>query len=473
MKTSQVLGTTIVETLQNFFALNRSIVLFVYGLTFFVMGLSILLNSRQHSRLRLAQDLHWLAAFGFLHGIHEWGDIFIPIQEEYLSKSYITVLWLLQSVLLAVSFMCLFMFGTVTTEKHSRLLKRLLLALAVVWVLYFMWSIYTAQACNPAHRQANVLARYILCLPGGLLAAYGLRYQAHVSIAPLGIRHIHRTLEIAGWALAAYAIFAGIFVAPKTYFPANTLNQQLIESNLGIPIEVLRSLSGLVLALSIIRALEIFEIEIDRHIEQLEVDTIQATERERIGQEIHDGAIQGVYSASLILESMEALLAADTEALRRLQQAKSVLNAVNIDLRSYMVSLRAESPPDPLLQSLRTLIKNPRYYGLLNITLDYDYEPNLKPMQVHQVLGIVQEALSNILRHARASRVNIRLQKVEGAMRLEVSDNGVGFALEATPSGYGVRSMRDRIRLIGGQLVIESTVGKGTSIILTLPEEKS
>jgi uncharacterized membrane protein YeiB len=50
------------------------LVIFVYGLTFFIMGLAIFLQSRRHSRLRLARDLHWLAAFGILHGVHEWGQ---------------------------------------------------------------------------------------------------------------------------------------------------------------------------------------------------------------------------------------------------------------------------------------------------------------------------------------------------------------------------------------------------------------
>jgi signal transduction histidine kinase len=256
------------------------------------------------------------------------------------------------------------------------------------------------------------------------------------------------------------------------FFPANVLNYALFENTIGIPVQVLRSLVGLLLAVTIIRALEIFEIELDQLLEQMEVERIQAAERERIGQEIHDGAIQGVYSASLILESMEPLVTTDSEAARRLQQAKSVLSAVNTDLRSYMVSLRAQSPADPLITSLQKLIANPRFQGLLDIDLEYDGEPNLKPTQVHHILAIVQESLSNTLRHAHARSAKISVKQNNGCVALRIEDNGRGFSAQNIQSGYGLRSIRDRARLIGGQVEINSTPGKGAKIILTLSEEK-
>ena len=66
--------------IQNFFSVNHEIIYFIYGLVFFVLGLAIALQSRHSSRLDLARNLTWLAAFGFLHGFNEWGDLFIPLQ---------------------------------------------------------------------------------------------------------------------------------------------------------------------------------------------------------------------------------------------------------------------------------------------------------------------------------------------------------------------------------------------------------
>ncbi len=461
-----------IDSLREFFMVNRPIVIFVYGLMFFVMGLAVFLQSRRHSRLRLARDLYWLAAFGILHGLHEWGTMFIPIQASYSPRVFIDLLQTFQVILLALSFVCLLMFGAVTLDRRYPRLKKLVMMVAVIWGIGFGLAFYILPTIESWHFLSNVWARYLLGLTGSLLAAYGLRYQAQTSIAPFNIAHIYQTLRFAGGALLAYAFFGGVIVPAGDFFPANVLNYTLFQDRLGIPVQVFRSLIGLILAVTIIRALEIFEIELDHLIEQMEIERIQVAERERIGQEIHDGAIQGVYSASLILESMEPFVTADSEAARRLQQVKSVLNAVNTDLRSYMISLRAESPPDPLIPSLQAMIANPRFQGLLDIDLECDGEPVLKPMQVHHILAIVQESLSNTLRHARARSARITVQQSNGSMVLSIEDNGRGFSPQEIQSGYGMRSIRDRARLIGGQIEIDSTPGKGAKIMLTLSEEK-
>jgi signal transduction histidine kinase len=460
------------DAVRDFFIINRPIVLFVYGLTFFLMGLAIFLQSRRYSRLRLARDLNWLAAFGVLHGTYEWGAMFIPIQAAYSPRILIDLLQTIQIILLAFSFVCLLMFGAVTLERCHHWLKKLVFGLAVVWGLGFWLTFYLLPTVATWHLYSSIGARYLLALPGSLLAAYGLRYQARIDIAQLNIGHIYRTLRVAGAALLAYAFFGGMIVPPADFLMANTLNYALFEQTIGIPVQVFRSLIGLILAVAIIRALEIFEIELDRLIEQMEVERIQNAERERIGQEIHDGAIQGVYSASLILESMQPLIEEYPEVSRRLQQAKSVLNAVNTDLRSYMISLRSEMPADPLIPSLQKLILNPNFQGLLDIDLAYEGEPTLKPMQVHHAVAIVQESLSNALRHARARRVTIGIEQRNGFVAVCIEDNGRGFSPQTATAGYGLRSMRDRARLLGGRLEIDSTLGKGTKVTLTLPEEK-
>ncbi len=64
-------------SLSEFFEINHDIILFIYGLVFFVLGLAIIIRTHQSSRLELARSLRWLAAFGILHGFNEWGDLFI------------------------------------------------------------------------------------------------------------------------------------------------------------------------------------------------------------------------------------------------------------------------------------------------------------------------------------------------------------------------------------------------------------
>jgi len=461
----------VIVSLREFFSINQPIVLFVYGLTFFLMGFAVFLQSRRRSQLRLARDLYWLAAFGILHGIREWGDIFIPIQVTHTPPVLVQFLQTIQIFLLVISYLALLMFGAVTLERRYPRLKKIVLIWGFAWGVGCVLLFHLLPSFESWHILSNVWARYLLGLPGSILAAYGLRYQALYNIAPLKVGNVYQTLRVAGAALLIYAFIGGLTTPKADFFPANTFNNALFTDTLGIPVQVFRSLIGLVLAVTIIRALEIFEIELDRLIEQMEIERIQSAERERIGQEIHDGAIQSVYSASLILESLESLIETGTEASRRLLQAKNVLNAVNLDLRSYMVSLRTESPRDPLILSLEQLIANPRFQGLLDIDLAYETEPTLKPMQVHHLLAIVQECLSNTLRHARARRAKITLTQNHGLMVLTVEDNGRGFSPKTTSSGYGLRSIRDRARLIGGLVDVESAPNKGTTVKISVPEE--
>ncbi len=94
-------------TLLDALRVNENVIYFVYGQVFFVMGLAVALQSRgarERSKLALASHLGWLAAFGFTHGLHEWGNVFIPIQATYLPPADVTELRLLHWGLLALSF---------------------------------------------------------------------------------------------------------------------------------------------------------------------------------------------------------------------------------------------------------------------------------------------------------------------------------------------------------------------------------
>jgi len=171
---------------REFFIINRTITLFVYGQVFFVLGLAILWQSRRHSQLDLARSLTWLGVFGLTHGLHEWGDIFIPIQARYLSQAWIEVLLLVQVCLLAFSFACLFQFGAETLYPfHPRLrwIQVIPAGLLLAWATAFMWTSQVPRlGADLSVLYANVWARYLLGCPGALVAALGLREQTRLRL---------------------------------------------------------------------------------------------------------------------------------------------------------------------------------------------------------------------------------------------------------------------------------------------------
>jgi signal transduction histidine kinase len=458
-----------------FFNLNRGIIFFGYGLVFFILGLAIALQSRQSSRLDLARSLSWLAAFGFTHAFNEWGDLFIPIQQAYLSIGFIQFLYRVQLLLLAVSFALLFEFGVALLSPlgRARWLHGVSTGLLAVWVFFVYFPLVSLIPDFDAWRgAANALARYFIGFPGAMLAAYALRQHALQRIAPLQMPHIFRMLARAGWLLALYAIFAGLIPPSAPFFPANVLNTTTFEQTLYFPPQVVRSLIGLGLALAMIRALEVFDLETQRMIESMEKSQILTSERARIARELHDGAIQKVYTAGLLVQSADHLIDADHPVLReRLDKAVAVLNDAIGDLRQSLGELHTTPGIEPFPDALRALVQDPRFKSLVDIALELDLPAaeTLSPARAEHVLAIVNEALSNVVRHSHAHHVHIKTGCTpEGRFQLVIDDDGVSLPRSFT-AGYGLRNMRDRARLLGGNLEISGLNGRGIRVSLDIP----
>lgn len=471
------MGRFMIEALRQFFELNNTLVLFVYGQVFFVMGLAIALQSRHRSRLELARSLGWLAAFGLVHGLHEWGHIFIPIQAVYVDTTMLRLLQVLHILLLALSFGFLSQFGVELLRERWPRLTVVPLVVTLLWGFWFVMPGLALQAeFDVWHDQAATWARYLIGFPGGLLAAFGLRFQAEHYIKPLGLMAIYRTLRVAGLALLAYGILGGLVVPGGDFFPAAWLNESNLVAWLGVPIPVFRSLAGLVMAVAIIRALDVFELEVDQLIEQMEVEQSLMAERERIGRELHDGAIQQVYTAGLIVESARRKVDEDpTVAAQRLDRAMMALNEAIVSLRAYMGELRTAPESVSLVDGLRQQTADPRLNTLMNValTLDLPETATFGPAQTTHILAIVSEALANAARHAQARHVHVQTDVAGGQFCLTIQDDGQGFNGQRNSDGYGLRNMRDRARLLNGMLQVVSEPGQGTRVILTVPLEEA
>jgi signal transduction histidine kinase len=89
-------------------------------------------------------------------------------------------------------------------------------------------------------------------------------------------------------------------------------------------------------------------------------------------------------------------------------------------------------------------------------------------VRAEHVVAIANEALSNIVRHAKARKVALRIMRQEDRLILTIQDDGVGLATGVT-AGYGLRNMRDRAHLLGGNLTVSGSGGKGTVVTLDVP----
>jgi signal transduction histidine kinase len=263
-----------------------------------------------------------------------------------------------------------------------------------------------------------------------------------------------------------------LIAPPVPFFPGNMINSEVFERIFIAPPPVFRSLIGLGLAVAMIRALEVFDVEVARRLEAMEQRQILSTERLRIARDLHDGAIQKVYTAGLLLESSQKL--AEQQPLRsRLEKVGSVLNDAIQDLRRNLDELHEKPQAVTLRRALQEIIEEPRYRSLVDIHLDLAIpeELSIPAFQSEHILAIVNEALSNAVRHANARHVGIRGFMENGNLKVIVQDDGQGLPEDYTP-GYGLRNMRDRSRLLGGELKIDLAQGKGTLIELIIPVDE-
>jgi signal transduction histidine kinase len=457
----------------DFLDLNRSIIYFTYGLIFFILGVAIFLQTRRSSRLELSRNLRWLAWFGIAHGFYEWGEIFIPIQAEYLDLQAVRFLELLQLILLASSYSFLMEFGfaLLLTGKRQYWHHWLTAILFTGWLIVTIGMIPPEITNERLWRYpSNTFARYFIGFPGGLLAAYSLRQYTLLRIKPLNVPRIVTTLQIAGITLGMYALLSGLIPPPVDFFPGNVINRTSFTDFFGVPPLIFRSLTGAILVITFIHALDIFDVETARRIEELEQGHILTAERERLARDLHDGAIQKVYTAGLLVESASKLAEPKSEISARLEKSIFVLNDAIIDLRRNLAELHSNShnPIESLPSLLRQIANNPHYSALVNTKLKIllaDHT-HLSAIQSVHVRAIVNEAMANIVRHAQAQNVEILAQEKNGQLQIIIKDDGTGFSSEQRV-GYGLRNMQDRTRLLNGSLTL--TNDHGTSITLTLP----
>lgn len=201
------------------------------------------------------------------------------------------------------------------------------------------------------------------------------------------------------------------------------------------------------------------------------------SERNRIARDLHDGPVQGVSAASLSLEAVLLMLKAGEldEGTQVLAKVRRELSEEADDLRRLMSGLR---PPlleeRGLIPALReTLDKYGRDTGVQTDFVGREMADIPQDLET-LAFRIVQEALSNSAKHARPSLVSATVEAVGGQLRIEVADDGIGFdstkAREYLQMGrVGLASMRERVELANGTFMVHSTVGKGTTVLATLP----
>jgi signal transduction histidine kinase len=214
------------------------------------------------------------------------------------------------------------------------------------------------------------------------------------------------------------------------------------------------------------------EIEERRRLER-EIARVGDDERRRLGNEIHDGVCQQLTGALLRCQALELRLERGTPLpAEELGALSSLLGETIQEARSVAQGLCPLEPtPDALAPALRSLAR--RTWHLSGVRCEFRTAGDISvPDQTtaQHIYRIAQEALSNAVRHARASRIWVELHGNEDALVLRVEDNGVGLPGAPTASsGMGLRTMAFRAKVLEGGLSVEPAPGGGTRVACRVP----
>ena len=196
-------------------------------------------------------------------------------------------------------------------------------------------------------------------------------------------------------------------------------------------------------------------------------------ERNRLAREIHDGLGHYLTAVNIQLKAAQAILAQDPEeAARAVNKAQVLTEEALADVRRSVSALRTDQPVSQKASQVIHLLADSISTEELQITCELKgEEPDLPPHIVFTLYRIVQEALTNIQKHANASRALITLEYLADRLSLSVADNGAGMDPDEQQAGdhYGLVGLRERVHLMGGETSIESIPGQGVTLRVDIP----
>jgi len=203
--------------------------------------------------------------------------------------------------------------------------------------------------------------------------------------------------------------------------------------------------------------------------------SVQEEERRRLARELHDEFGQTLTAVNANLWLIERQAPADAEALRHRTTETRRLVARTLGAMRELSQLLRPSVLDTLglMPSLDALVSAFREHHQIATSLTGDGLPERLPAEMETALyRIAQEALTNVARHARAARVRVALTAMGGELRLEIEDDGVGLAAHnggTPPTGTGLVGIRERVRALGGQLLLHGERGVRLEVRVPLP----
>ena len=195
-------------------------------------------------------------------------------------------------------------------------------------------------------------------------------------------------------------------------------------------------------------------------------------ERDRIARDLHDTVIQNLYATGLGLQAALRSGSAAEDVRNRIARAIESIDSTVKEIRATIFALQ-DSPSAAGGARARLLGVAEEMASLLGfpprMRLDGPIDTALSSDTIEHLLPVLRESLTNVAKHARATRVTVRVEVIHGKLELEVVDDGVGLPQTLRPNGMGVTNIRERAGLMGGEAHIDSVSGGGVRVLWRIP----
>jgi signal transduction histidine kinase len=475
------------------------LVFFIYGLAFFGMGITMALESGRSPALAEARVLRPLAAFGLIHGTHEWMEAYL-LQATALGTILPTWLPWLRLGFLATSFTSLFWYGIqmlmlVSPYKPNK--HRVYTSVFVPYALFILGSAMSAYYASPIPLVPLLdgLGRYLLAVPAATLAALALRAQA-LEMFKHKRKSLGNSLAISSFWFAIYSL-TQFFVHPIKMFPAFYINEEIFLSYTGFPIQLIRTIAAVTITYGLVRAAQYMEEERKNELFAAQQSRLQALEqreslrrellrhtvhaqedeRARIARELHDETSQILTAFTLELATLRELAKRKPQMKIIVDRLQEYSRRMSQGLYNIVHDLRPAQLDDlGLVPAIKSLLESECCPKGMQVTIDVTGTQKRLDSLIETVLfRVTQEALTNVSRHAKTNQAVVRLDYAPQAVTLGVLDSGKGFDPNEPlrpPRGWGLEGMRERVESVGGQLVLYSAPGRGTTVEAVIPIEE-
>jgi signal transduction histidine kinase len=353
-------------------------------------------------------------------------------------------------------------FGLTFWSRMQNLLGRafipLMIAIITILPILAAWLIITLFPPNPMLNSEGLVLRLLpFLLVGFLLVVWQYRWQYMLLVV-----------------LAITALNIGtIWSSPPPGLPPfqGALTVPLIQTVVFLAVGF--SISYLMSRLrKQQQSLEAANINLTHYASTLE-QLATTRERNRLARELHDTLAHTLSGLAVQLETIKAYWDVDQKMARSsLERSIAVAHSGLEETRRSLKALRA-SPLDDLglAQAIKTMVEDTAVRANLALELSIvDKIPVLSPDVEQCIYRVAQEAITNVVNHANAKTLTVKLESVEGKTTLVVHDDGVGFDVEKVnkSSQFGLIGMQERAQLIGGVLGVISKPGDGTTVQLTV-----